>query len=170
MTLARVLFSGLLVAGSVCVFAACSDDPATTTTTQPKPVCPNTVPTGVGAACNTEGYSCGVGFDCVGGFAQQATCTCTGGKYACKTSTGVDIPEGTKDMAPFCVNTTPPAETCPASVAAADGTTCKTAGKLCYFVGKTCPENSIPLYDVCMCRAGGDAGLAWLCETKTCAK
>ena len=173
LTLSRAAISGLLLVGSVALVVACSDDPAATTNPTPKPVCPDTVPKALasGTKCNTEGYSCGVGFDCVGGFAQQANCTCTGGVYVCQTSTKKDIPAGTTDMAPFCENTTPPVEACPASVTAADATTCKTSGKLCYYAGKVCPENNVQLFDVCICRAGvTDSALGWLCETKTCAK
>ena len=173
LTLSRAALTGLLLVGTVGLVVACSDDPTNTTPTTPKPVCPDTVPKAVasGAKCNTEGYSCGVGFYCTGGFAQQAECTCTGGIYVCKTSTGTDFPADTTDMTPFCQNTTPPAEACPATITAAEGTSCKTSGKLCYFAGKVCPENQVQLFDVCMCRTGvTDSALGWLCETKTCAK
>ena len=176
LTLPRAAITGLLLVGAIGLGVACSDDPTTTPTTKPKPVCPDTIQKGAGAKCNVEGYSCGVGFYCTGGFAQQATCSCLKGSdgaltYECKTSLGDVIPAGTTDVAPFCKNTSPTAEACPASVTVADGTTCKTSGKLCYYTGKTCPENVVPLYDVCMCRTGvTDAALGWLCETKTCAK
>jgi hypothetical protein len=172
-TFTRAAVSALLV-GSIAIVAACSDTAvATPTTTTPKPVCPNTVPEAVAAStkCNSEGYSCGVGFGCVGGFAQQAQCTCTGGAYKCTAGfpTATDIPVDTTDMNPFCKATNPPAEACPAAVANTDGTTCKTAGKTCYYTGKTCPPDTQPLTDVCMCRASlSDAGLAWLCEPKVC--
>ncbi|CAN5664943.1 hypothetical protein BH09MYX1_BH09MYX1_16790 [soil metagenome] len=171
LTLSRAALSGLLLVGSVCLVVACSDDPAVTPTPTPKPVCPDTVPKAVGSKCTQNDYSCGVGFFCPGGFAQQATCTCNSGTYECKTSTGTDIPAGTTDMTPFCIDTTPAPELCPATTTAADFTTCKTPGKICYYTGKVCPENSVQLYDVCMCRAGvTDSALGWLCEINTCAK
>lgn len=174
LTLSRAALSGLLLVGSVGLFVACSDDPGTTTTTTPKPVCPDTV-SKAGSKCTSEGYSCGVGFFCHGGFAQQAQCTCTGGAFHCVTSDGKDVPDGiTADQidAQLCQKIPPSTEACPASVTAADATSCKTSGKLCYYAGKTCPENNpVQLYDVCMCRAGvTDSALGWLCETKTCAK
>jgi len=170
-TFTRAAVSALLV-GSIAIVAACSDDAvATPTTTTPKPVCPDTVPDALAstATCKSEGYSCGVGFNCVGGFAQQAQCTCASGHFTCKTAKGDDIPAGTTDMLPFCQATNPPAESCPSALAGSDGTACKTAGKLCYYAGKTCPPDTQPMTDVCMCRASfGDAGLSWLCEPKVC--
>jgi hypothetical protein len=174
LTLSRVALSGLLLVGSVGLFVACSDDPATTQTSVTKPVCPDTV-SKAGMKCDTEGYSCGVGFTCGAGFAQQAKCTCTGGVYKCQTSDGKEVPDGiTADQiqTQLCQSIPPSSEACPASVSAADGNSCKTSGKLCYYLGKVCPENPVPQqYDVCICRTGvGDASLGWLCETKTCAK
>lgn len=171
-TFTRAAVSALML-GTIAIVAACSDDAATPPAAiKPKPVCPETVPYAVasGTTCNSEGYSCGVGFGCTGGFAQQAECTCTGGHYACTTTevTPREIPADTTDMLSFCQATNPPAESCPTAVAGTDGTTCKTPGKLCYYLGKTCPLATQPLTDVCICRSGGDAGLAWLCETKVC--
>lgn len=172
-TFTRAAVSALLV-GSIAIVAACSDDAVTPpTTTTPKPVCPNTVPDALasGVTCNSEGYTCGVGFPCPGGFFQQARCTCTGGVYKCTAGfpTATDIPAGTTDMSSFCVATNPAPEACPAALAGSDGLTCKTAGKLCYYAGKTCPPDTAPMTDVCMCRAAtADAGLAWLCEPKVC--
>lgn len=174
-TFTRAAVSALLV-GSIAIVAACSDDAATNpNTTTPKPVCPNTVPDALapGAKCSSEGYTCGVGFGCTGGFAQQAQCTCTKGVFTCTAGfpTTQEIPAGTVDMSPYCVKTNPPPEACPAAVAGSDGTACKTAGKLCYYTGKVCPPDTQPLTDVCMCRSGasdGGGGLAWLCEPKVC--
>ena len=172
-TFTRAAVSALLV-GTIAIVAACSDDAVTNPTpTTPKPVCPNTVPEAVaaGTKCNSEGYTCGVGFGCVGGFAQQAQCTCTGGTYKCTAGfpTAEDIPVDTTDLSTFCKPTNPLPETCPSAVAGTDGTTCKTPGKICYYAGKLCPLAPQPLIDLCMCRASlSDAGLAWLCEPQVC--
>jgi len=169
-TFTRAAVSALLV-GTIAIVAACSDDAVTTpTTTTPKPVCPNNVPLAVASTttCASEGYACGVGFACTGGFAQQAECTCTGGHYACTVPNGTVVPPDTTDMTSLCQTTTPPAEACPSATAGTDGTACKTAGKTCYYAGKLCPLATTPPTDVCLCRAGVDAGLTWLCETNVC--
>ena len=179
----RFIAFGLGLSALVTVTAACSSSDTTTATEQVvvKPTCPAFVDQAVNSKssmskCNTEGYVCGIGYPC-GSFQQQATCTCTGGKYACVSADGKEIQADTSSAdvsANFCIPQPPSPEACPMDVTAA-GKQCQTAGKTCYYKGLTC-SNGNQLTDNCYCEGsvqtlkdGGTVNrLTWNCTIDAC--
>lgn len=174
----RFVAFGLGLSALISVTGACSSttDASTSSGLAPKPVCPTFVENAVDPAtkCTSEGYVCGIGYQC-GVFQQQATCTCTGGHYACVAPDGkggtVDIPSGTvrADVsANFCIAQPPSAEACPMDVSS-EGKQCQTAGKACYYANSLC--KTVPLTDVCTCEGvpgtakdgGATNKLTWVC-------
>jgi hypothetical protein len=130
-------------------------------------VCPGSIADN-GKACSVEGQSCPTGYPC-GAFAQQATCVCTNGVFACTDATGavVDPNGGT----PACKPQTANNPNCP--TAEADSTKCTDTGLQCFYAGVTCPGATAPSQDVCQCVANpsstsNPAGLVWKCEPATC--
>ncbi len=164
---------GLAIAATACSSATSDTTPAAT---EPKPVCPNFVSAALaaGTTCTSEGYVCGIGFQC-GPFFQQAACTCTGGKFVCTSPKG-DIPAGTSEAdvsANFCTAQPPSTEACPSSVTAQANKKCLTPGKACFYTGLTCQGETDPLTDRCACTniPSGDGGLpvlSWVCQSPTC--
>ncbi len=136
-------------------------------------VCPTSPKDAVGKACGPEGYACAVGYLCPGAVWQQAHCSCTGSKYACVDSTGVDVTAGTD---PNCSPVPPPSENCGNAPDVIKGKVCNTAGFACYYVGVTCPNQNggKPFTDNCLCAPhgpltdGGPSMLTWRCEVATC--
>jgi hypothetical protein len=107
-------------------------------------VCPSTVESAPGSACDVEGLICYPQYPC--GIAPgQATCTCTAGHFACVDQLGASLhPDG---GAPGCPATlaTP---TCPATMTLANLTACSQAGQICTYAS---PCTSIPAYLDCQC-------------------
>lgn len=170
----RHFVAPVLVFGTLIVACSDSNHPAATVP-EGGPLCPSNAKSAQGSACNRDGFSCAVGYQCAGGVWQQAACTCTNGKYACKDATGNDIMGD-----PQCTTVPPPADKCGASVTDMQGKSCASAGFACFFQGKTCPgeNNDKPYTDACLCAppgAGmladggpGPKGLYWNCEVKAC--
>lgn len=162
----KAVLGGFLFFGaSWGAMAGCSsDDLAATPPSAAAKFCPNTLKEAVGLACSSEGLDCPIGYQCLS-VPQQGHCVCTAGKFACTDATKAVVPKGAE---PACINQDKGNDQqCPASVAAAGGKTCTTAGLLCYYAGPTCPEsNGVPKRDQCQCK--GANPLTFVCETEVC--
>lgn len=127
-------------------------------------MCPRTFADANGATCEA-GLSCLYSLEC-GATNQQTRCECENGKLACADRVG-PIPVGEKQLcAPG--STTDKTE-CPVSQAAALGTSCTTAGRVCAYRGKAC--HTVPgqvLLDWCRCSPDGEGGFKYNCGQALC--
>lgn len=120
-------------------------------------------------SCQGEGFECPIGYAC-GSWAQQAYCTCTGGKFVCKTGRG----EAINDVAsaPCTAPGSGSDKECPSSQNGTEGTSCKTPGLQCFYTGVTCKGAESPSQDVCQCVTqplpDGGPQLAFRCEIASC--
>jgi hypothetical protein len=157
-----VVFSGLVV-GLVAAgtSAGCSSSSASPSTPEAATVCPATIDTTAGAACNTEGAVCGPTFPC--GFATiTVICTCTLGTFQCVD--GLNQPVAAGDT-PSCGDAGGNLPLCPASEGAASIGKCTQpqSGQQCAYAPQ-CTGGTLA-FDRCTCEAipnGG--GFAWECE------
>jgi hypothetical protein len=158
--------AGLLVASLLALSSAvgCSSDKdLTQPDAGPTPYCPTTVEKAAGAAC-TGDVRCDYHYACET-FAQQAVCHCVGGKFTCTDGTNAEVPAGGQ---PVCAPVKPPAATCPANLAAAQGQSCTPLGSSCYYPGVTCADGLMRT-NTCTCKPGTtDAGSVWVCEVPIC--
>jgi|HubBroStandDraft_6_1064221.scaffolds.fasta_scaffold41372_6 hypothetical protein len=124
-------------------------------------VCPSTVESAPGAACDVEGEVCYPQYPC--GIAPgQATCTCTAGHFACVDQLGTSLhPDGAAPGCPATLAT--PA--CPASMTQANLTACSQAGEICTYPS---PCTSIPEFIDCQCvpltQIDGGVYLGYTCD------
>lgn len=161
LALGTVLFSASLA------IAGCTSDTATPEVEKPAPFCPNTVKLAQGEACTEENFVCHIGFPCGQFLSEQATCTCTMGKYACLDSKGKPVDKEN----PVCVSAGGPNDKeCPGSESAANSSSCKTPGLQCHYAGPTCPGSATANVDTCECvGANKDSGvLQFACEPVGC--
>ncbi len=177
----RFVAFGLGLSTLLSITVACSSaTEATPPQPTPKPVCPGLVDVAVASntKCNSEGYLCGIGYQC-GAFQQQAACTCTSGKFVC-TTPGPDTQTIAPDTsaadisATYCVKQPPSFEACPADLSAA-GKICVTPGKACYYKS-ACPPPGSKVDDNCYCEGvaglekdgGTSVKLRWVCTPAPC--
>jgi hypothetical protein len=164
----------LALAGSFAASAGCSasssndatDPPQGTDTTSPAlTACGTSVESINGKSCASSTRHCTVPITC-GSFVQQARCTCENDRFACVDSTG-PIPPG---HAPRCVDDPAPDEaSCPDTMFEAQGKSCGTMGKTCYFQGSVCPERlGIRNLNYCRCTPREDGELAFECTVIPC--
>ncbi len=133
-------------------------------------VCPTAIDGALAATCTKEGFTCPVSYPCGEFLAEQLTCKCTGGKYACVDSKGGPIAAATDVK---CTNRGGGNDKqCPGDEATANGKSCTTAGLQCFYAGLTCKGESNPTTDVCQCvgaPSGSSSPLVYACEpTKAC--
>ena len=161
----HVRILSLLIAGAVSLSLAMLGACSTAVSVSPDggstgtPVCPTNVQMQNGTACSApEGYQCLVGFPCPEPPAQQASCLCNSGKWACSYTAG--------DGGPIAAGATPSCISygdgmqgaCPTDES--PGVACKVAGLICTYAGQTCPGSGSPNTDTCQCVSAGDAGMA----------
>jgi hypothetical protein len=186
----QALLAYLLVSGATSltlgILGACGSTSSLAPDSGPSapPACITDVQKQNGESCKgaPEGYVCPVGFPCTDPpISQQASCTCTSGKWQCSYTAGDGgmIAPGT---APVCV---PGGEgmqgACPTNES--QNQSCKVAGLICSYAGETCKGSTAPNTDTCQCVAGPDAGqydtgtglapvvtsqLVWSCDRDLC--
>ena len=144
---------GLLSA--VHLLAGCNPSPAPAATPDAEATCPSSVAETLSTPCATDGLKCYPQYEC-GILPATATCTCSGGFFACVDVTAKPVAEG---GAPRCPSTLT-AGTCPATETLADQHGCTEPGLVCPYP-TTCAANR--QYDPCVCFTGplgdGSAGL-----------
>jgi hypothetical protein len=167
------LFAGFML---VCAASAVAAGVGCSSSTQTSPsgqdsgpvVCPSTVQSAAGAACGREGLVCPIGYSCPDTpiTPNQATCTCTSGKFECIDNTNNTVDPGSD---PQCApGGGPNDKQCPGNPDAADTKACKTSGLLCNYAGDTCSDGGVAKNTVCQCKGSADGGLAFVCEYDTC--
>jgi len=174
-TLRKTLITACGVIGSLSVLVVgCSskDEATSNASIDGGPFCPSSLATALDSksTCQGEGFECPIGYSC-GAFAQQAYCTCTKGKWACKSSRGEVVDDAAK--APCNSPGSGSDKECPQSQNGTEGQSCKTPGLQCFYKGFTCPESpDSPKQDVCQCVTqplpDGGPTLQFRCEIQYC--
>jgi hypothetical protein len=136
-----LLGAGLAALGALAAVACSSTGQATGASSVAAPPCPTSYADVASATCTVEGQQCVLPVPCAV-FPASATCTCSGGQFACTASDS--------DAAPGCValSTT---EMCPRSELSANGLFCSEMGLICTYPS-ACP--SVPTFDTCQCVGG----------------
>jgi hypothetical protein len=128
-------------------------------------VCPTTVASAMGEACDVDGLVCYPQYTC-GVTLGQATCQCTSGHFACVDQLGAAL---VRDASPGCPAPPPNPLACPATMTLANLTACTQAGEVCTYAN---PCTSIPEYVDCPCvpapQIDGGVYLAYECPAMTC--
>jgi hypothetical protein len=128
-------------------------------------VCPTTVASAMGEACDVEGLVCYPQYPC-GETLGQATCQCADGHFTCQDQLGAPL---VRDASPGCPAPAPSPLACPATMTLANFTACTQAGEVCTYAN---PCTSIPEYVDCPCvpeqQIDGGAYLAYECPAMTC--
>jgi hypothetical protein len=127
--------------------------------------CPATFEATNGMRCGEERAVCTIPIAC-STFDQQATCTCTDGRFACSDGVGkIAIAD-----APRCVKMdSASTEICAPTLDDAAGTACTTLGHSCAWPGAICPERPVQNMDTCTCLPDGTTGeLLMKCRVAQC--
>jgi len=122
---------------------------------------------GEGVACGVEGLVCYPQYPC-GVTPGIATCTCTGGFFACVDTTGQSLEDG---AAPRCTanggteacpsgKVCPPMATCPATEAFARVQKCTEVNLMCAYPSTCAGARD---YDICQCVPVDAGALQFVC-------
>jgi hypothetical protein len=167
--LGRVATLATLV-GSIAwlVTAGCSSskDDNNASTIEAGGACPTTLEAAEGKACQNEGLTCEIVYNCSSFLNQTSPCKCTAGKFVCVDNKGTEIADPTN---PPC--TSPGGgndKECPSDENGAAGQGCKTTGLVCNYAGKVCPETGKPTTDTCQCSPDDTGALKFNCEPRLC--
>ncbi len=127
--------------------------------------CPATLASTNGSSCGEERAICTFPIAC-STFDQQATCTCSDGRFVCSDGVG----KLAIDDAPRCVTMeSASTERCAPTLEEAAGTSCTTLGHSCTWPGATCPERPVQNMDTCTCLSDGTTGeLVMKCHVPQC--
>lgn len=127
--------------------------------------CPSTFAATNGERCSKEHAICTLPVAC-STFDQQATCTCTNGRFVCADALGkVAIGADPRCLAMDAASD----ETCAPSLEQESGKTCSTLGHACAYLGAICPERPVQNTDVCTCLADRKNGdLKMRCHIAEC--
>jgi hypothetical protein len=162
-------------AALVLALVACGSDPNGTPPAASGPsediaqrdveACPATFAATNGGRCRHEHAICTVPITC-STIDQQATCTCTGGRFTCSDGLG-RVPVGDE---PRCVvMDSASTEACAPTLEETEGSSCETLGHSCAYPGAFCPERPVPNMDTCTCLRDGTTGaLAMKCRVAQC--
>jgi hypothetical protein len=141
------------------LLAGCNPSPAPAATPDAEATCPASVAEALSTPCAMDGLKCYPQYAC-GILPATATCTCSGGVFACVDVTAKPVAEGGSPRCPSTLT----AGTCPATEALADQHGCTEPGLMCPYP-TTCAADR--QYDPCVCFTGplgdGQAGLRFEC-------
>jgi hypothetical protein len=123
--------------------AACTSPGAATAAAEASAVCPESLSAAIGVACTTDGLACPLQYPC-GIVPAIATCTCTGGVFACTDVVGRSLDDGGSPRCP------PPLVqgACPSTEAIASQHVCNEVLLTCPYI-RTCADAQT--LDQCEC-------------------